>query len=587
MKRILGLVLGGFLFLSSQVVHATMTEAEPGLTLLSHYEFTELSEANRAKYLEALTQLMVKLEKRQEEMGVKYSTAANTQFNNWWSALIETAEAQTVVKKGAACIYAGGMSAYASSNRYTCLNNRKCEGKPKLIECNPLLFGEGACTEAKDGATARCVRNKKVSNADLAKILAAGEKRKEWDSFKAEFDAFCPGVLKRPKDINYKSCKLVEQELLAVQKEIDKVPAAAAVAAPAAPVDLKPEVSTGACGRAGSGSCMQCPPPDVVKEYRDVTAGDLGADKYSQLVRIMANACGVNNASDSGNGPSGVSAKTLDQMVKKFGLCGDADYEGMNKYTKTGYKGEEEDGKQKAIIESLVGGNSSAVKELAGGRWFNENSEAMQDYFGLNIKDARQVFCTSASPDAAVGILRGYPEFGFLSGTGVTGTELASILKDDKFLTSVPSSFPTQEWNNVDGPPVIALNKFKKQVARRQKLADCLAKNTQDPQRRKRLMLVNVPRTCNLETYTVDAANFGATLQKSVRENGVTCVVGLQGNPSGSCYQCDDGGCRCKGTAELKGPAKISSLRCSGPAPGTRHNTPSGNPPPGSSSGTN
>ena len=548
--------------------HAKIAEKEPGLTMLSHYEFVELSQAKRIVYIKALTKLMLDIEKHQEMMGVKYSNAMNTNFLPWFAALLETAEAQTVFAQGKACIFAGGISSYGSTNRLTCINNRKCKDRPNMIECNPMLFGAGACTDARDGATARCVREKKISDAELAQVLAQGENRKQWDEFKNQFDAFCPGVLKLPKDYNYRSCKLVEKQMLAVQKEIDKIPVTKQVAAgPPAPTEIVPKVTPGVCGKAGSGTCLACPAPSLVKDYKDITDADLGADKYSQLVRIMARACGVENAADSGNGPNGVSSKTTAQLVKKFGLCADSEYAGAGKYTKTDFKGEEADPEQQKIITALERGDSAALKELAGGRWLNPPyTDGFQDYFGIGIKEARQAFCSNASPDVAVNLFRGYPDFGFLSGSG-NSIAANQLLKDDKWITSIPNEISQQEWNNVDGPPIIAVNKFKKQVMRRQKLADCLAKNTQEPNRRKKLMMVEVPKNCNLLSSNITAEQFNANLSKIIgeSENGV-CVQDGSGKTPAVCSTCNEKGCGCTRT-DLTMPATISWLKCSS-APG-------------------
>src|SRR5690606_698825 len=123
-----------------------------------------------------------------------------------------------------------------------------------------------------------------------------------------------------------------------------------------------------------------------------------------QLMKAMASNCGVENKSDSGNNTSAVSAKSEAELIKKFGVC-------MESELNTGLSWEDkyENAKFKPLIVSLISGDASAHKAMSGGRWFNQHSEAFQDYFGLNARDARQAFCTGKSAEDSLAVLRRPP----------------------------------------------------------------------------------------------------------------------------------------------------------------------------------
>ncbi|MGE0761987.1 MAG: hypothetical protein AB7N80_01785 [Bdellovibrionales bacterium] len=533
-----GLVWGGF---SGKAFAAE----EESPILLSHFELAELKIEQRVKYIQALRQLMLDLEKQQGSMGIRYQTALNLLVPRpFWQTLLDTADAQTVVEKGAPCIYAGGFSTYAASKPLTCINNNKCEGKPKQIECNPLLFGTGVCTAAKDGATARCMRDKNALPVEeLARNLASASMANEWADFKKQFDAFCPGVFKNKKDINYKSCRLVEKRMNAIQKEIDKTPqrSTTSVAQAAAPVS-RAEVIPGACGsKAVSGSCMACPSPELytIRIEREVTGANAGSGKYGQLLKIMSKTCAVKN-DDSVQGPAGVSARSMDELVKKFGVCKDEEFPGAGAYAND---------KQKAQILALVNGDSAAHQEMSAGLYYkgpDGHSENMQDYFGVNVKDARQIFCTGGSVADSLAILKRGPDFGPEPDSGFT---------------------PMQK------------EQFKKQTVRRQQLAACLGKNMDTPARRKVVDLKYDPVTCNLEVYSANANEVGPTLVKLSRENSVVCLD-MPGGKTAKCGRCEDKGCPCAGDrVDPSAAAKLTVLKCPPPPSNARYNTPSGLPP--------
>ena len=536
------------LFSSLQAFAQTARPAADGPILYSHYEFSRLTEVQRIAYLKMIRELLIGMETDQTNRGVTYGNPRNAGLHPLFNVLLETADAQSNWIKGGTCVFAGGFSTYGQPRGRYCVNNRPCEDR-RQIACNPLLYGN-ICTRANDGATKRCEHDKTVTDEELAKILVHPNKREEWDAFKDQFDGFCIGVMKEKRDINYKSCERIEARIKALEAQIALIPPARPQGPPlvAPPAQVTYTQQRVDCAQPNIHGCLSCSGYTTATAVRELRRPDLEG-KYAELIDVMAGICGVNNAADSGN--QGVSAKTTAALIQKFGACKNLEYPGAGKFASD---------EQKAQIAALVKGHGSALQEAAGGRWYNPPyTEAIQDYFGISVREARQAFCTNRSASEAAQVFGGYPEFAFLSGTGAS-VDVPSILKDDKPLTHAPAWANEIRFQAMDGANAVdALNRFKSQYFRRQQLAKCLQANDTDKSRRQVNESRLVAPNCVLKSATVTGDQLESTLVtmfKEFRHVGIE----VEGQRAICCPSIDSQG---RPSCVIpKAAAKVSAMDC-------------------------
>lgn len=539
-------ILMGVLLSGSLAVAENENPPSPGVRLYSHYELGLLTVEQRVEYMRMLREVLKEAEKDQTNRGIKYGTAMNSEFHPWFNALIDTADAQTQREQGGTCVFAGGFSTYGAPRMRSCINNRPCDGNRAQIRCEPLLYGD-ICTRANDGATSRCdseLKKRNIDDAVLAAEISQPEKRPAWESFRAKFEGFCRGVLGSAKDVNFKSCKRVEARIKALEAKIAVPPPEPTVQAPA-PVPAAPQppviqrqTQRVNCDRPATHSCFNCPAPDRVTTTRAATEADVGTGKFAQLLKIMANACGVKN-DDSAHG---VSAKSLGELVAKFGVCSDADYGPAGNYAND---------TDKKLIEDLVNGNADAHQDMSGGLYHNKYSIAMERYFGIGGKDAREAFCKGGLEES-VSILRRAPMY-VTSGEGgsITGAEMAAAVDAKR---GAPMGANHREFEE-----------FKSIYLPRKKLAACVGRNSSGPGGRQVSATILLPKSCVLEHVTVNPDVLSHVVKQFVVEAGSTCIE-AQGQRPVRCDHFNGQALEC--TAQLPTvPARVSQLKCVSQAP--------------------
>lgn len=479
--------------------------------LYSHAEFLRLNQDNRVAYIQMIREILIDLESDQARHGTKYGRLEKL---NWLRAsLFDSAWAATVRAKGRPCVFAGNMSTYASTNPGTCVNEHPCGGDKRQIECNPLLFGKGLCVAAREGATARCLKNMKVNDEDLAKELSEPDRAKDWNEFKSKFDDFCADILNDRDDVNYNSCRKTSERIKALEAKLKLLPPASPQTVnQSAPAQL--QLVSGdqfLCEPEQNKGCLKCPPGISKSRTRPVREKDLSGS-YGDLLRIMAASCKVKNESDT------VVARTLSELVNKFGVCESSEFDGVS-IEKYGEKGDS------GVLKKLIAGDSEAHQELSGGFWNNANSQIFQRKFGLNIREARQVFCSSEGLDQSVQVLMAYPESYFAMDYHPTETDYREVLDSKGDLSARPKWMNSQnQVQSSVGDPLRELNQFRQQTRVRRNLASCLQKNDTDRRRRFRIENVRVARPCVVESVKVNHDQVNAALAQMLESGQGVCV---------------------------------------------------------------
>lgn len=169
---------------SKPVVRATETLE----TIRSFKEFSKLSAQKKELYVSGLQQLVLELERFDLDDKMEYQSADKKRASwNWIETLLPTADASAGDKR---CVYAGSMSELDINGRY-CLRPRDVSCAPR-IQCNPLVFGAGVCTQAGRSATLGCMRSAKP----LARIVSELQsKPEEWTAFRDELRGYCASPL--------------------------------------------------------------------------------------------------------------------------------------------------------------------------------------------------------------------------------------------------------------------------------------------------------------------------------------------------------------------------------------------------------
>lgn len=531
-------ILMGALFSGSFAFSEEAAVPPPSVRLYTHYELGLLSVEQRVEYIRMLREVIKQAEKDQTNRGVKYATAMNTEFHPWFSALVETAEAQTRWAKGATCVFAGGFSTYGSSKPKSCVNHRPCDGDKTQIQCEPVLYPQH-CTRASDGATARCdaeLKRRKFDDAILAADLSKPERRKDWESFREQFENFCRGVLSDSKDVNYRSCQRIEARIKALESKIAAKPPEPTVPVPpppsAAPRTIQRQSQRVSCDKPAVYGCFNCPAPDRIESTKTATEADAGNGKFGQLLKIMAKACAVKNDDYA----QGVSAKSLNDLVTKFGVCTDAEYGPAGKFA---------DDKQKKLIENLVSGDPAAHQKMSGGLYYNEYSIAMEKYFGIGGKDAREAFCKGSLAES-IQVLRRPPEYYSSGDINLNGRDFAAAVEAKR------------------GPPfgasVEQMEEFKSIYFPRKKLAECIGQSSGDGSRRQVSAKVLVPKSCVLEHVTVNPDVLSHVVKQLVEEAGSTCIE-AQGERPVRCDHFNGQALECNAQLPTK-VARVSQLKC-------------------------
>lgn len=581
--------------LSMAALPAPAQAAEESPKLLSAYELYKLPKDKAAAYVKAVRALIDEIEKEQSDRGMRYGTAQNLHPYLRW--LIEEANAQTEWISGGKCVYAGRISTYAASKTPSCINSWRCKGNPRLIECNPALFGDEVCVASGDGATARCMREMKLSDKDLVAQMYKDEaKMNRWDAFKDEFDAFCnkQNILNLPKDQNYKSCLKIKTRIDAITKELglqkpaikEEFAATPPKQEPAATQPIKPTTQD-ACTNKGENFCgMDCPQPDSQAARRPVELRDIENTKYAELLNTMQANCNVVNDSDKDVVRPMDAAATLDQM----GYCT------RDAYAR--YRLSIRDPEQDEIVSRLVKGDPSVNETTSGGLWFKPPySHAFASYFGLEQKEARQLFCSRKSSQEKlqyVMSLSDIPELGY--GMNPSKAEIDKFLKIPRQVEKLPEWAKGHWYDGVsDRDKLRELNRFMNQVFFRRQLVSCLKRTLNNPERGQIAYTSDVPKKCLADTYSISEGtpqqlgeqidfllkNYpNAYPQRSVclTAGGFTWRCHSCGNnPAGqfvcNCFEVSQG---VPHPASLI-PAQLTALRCGGAgAPSPATGTPAG-----------
>lgn len=514
-------ILLSFICLSQLVLTFTAfaKESQKPILLPTVYELRIMKSDRLKSYFKALRETMVDFEKDQNVVGTQYEAQM---IRNNLLELLSAANAADEQSKGSPCVYAGDITEYLSNERHSCKRPPQGNCEPNKVQCNPILFfnksGDPICVKAGDGATMRCQNSPELSDDLIGKKLEDENFKKKYDDFVTKFNSFCNNSNK-PVKYNAPSCKRIKDRLALFNSKLP-------VSVPVTPVPVTVTVANVEdLPKPTSSQTSDCAPKSNLGEPCKVQCPVLVPDnetKYGRLQTLMTKACGVSN-SDNVEKKKNAQEVSPEDMFYQFGACWN-----------TLHKTEE-------LPELLSNMDPSKFNELAGGSWLNSRSNAMLEYFGLNIKEARQIFCPynwkdSGKPDdeAILDILRTPIQLDQIDPSrpgpmsiaiqnfnykGNTDLELAKI----KAITSGAGLKPTSEAE---------LNKIKKTMEQRKLLYDCLSNKNKRLSCTSNKYQMTKNNSDMLLSYSLKTASLHAVCIQTTDNKNSTCVADHSGGTS-------------------------------------------------------
>lgn len=474
--RIVFLILIGI----SSVMSFAKKQGARELSLLSHFEYIQLSPSERTQYVRGLIEIYSLIEKRQLNQGIYHAQLRPSWF-------LQGAVAAVDEKNSASLCNCGGF--LTERDRSGLCKCQNCSTNKSQALCNPALFGEGTCVDKshKNNITQACEAQSRDKMDQIAARLVS--EKEDWDLIAGGLLNYCQGRMSTTE------CVAIEARVVALRA---KVPVGTVSSNPphvvnpaAAPEVSAPEVTSrfdkmqrikNVCGvkpsEALKESCVKCPNfgTPLVSSSSTGSARPSGAPaspKHTRFVKNIVDLCAVNNGSDDPKTRLKVVSEA--SILSQFGRCTESETGKLDDY----FTNNDHPRNVKGLIDELTQNKSQEAQKAGGGLYYNKYSEAMQSYYGLNVKDAREIFCHEASPDKVRSVLSGYPEFAFLYGsTKPTGLELKELVETKGPLKDMPMWAVTAgEWPSPDGDKMTSLQNFKLQYERRQGLLRCFNRN--------------------------------------------------------------------------------------------------------------
>lgn len=240
-------------FLFSTAAFARPVELKPATNLILSFEqWSKLSPQNQSYYLLGLQRIALDLEADDVAQHTEYQTAGleRRSYDVVMNLLVPNAIAGDANRR---CVYAGWISELDVNGRY-CLAPASTGCGRGQIQCNPLLYGAGKCTQTGRTATSYCNRNKKPIT-DIVKEIRAlrADGQAKWAEFRESVGGYCSSPRPSQKTV----CAMVRARVAELERVIGKgartspQPPVAATRA-AKPVDVE-RASSGAVAPAGPG----------------------------------------------------------------------------------------------------------------------------------------------------------------------------------------------------------------------------------------------------------------------------------------------------------------------------------------------
>lgn len=449
------------------------------LSLLSHFEYTQLSPSERSQYVRGLIEIYSLIEKHQLNQGIYHAQVRPSWF------LQQAIAAADEKSSPSMCNCGGFLTERDRSGLCKCQN---CPTNKSQALCNPALFGEGTCVDKshKNNITQACEAESREKVDQIATRFVS--EKEDWD--------LIAGAL-----VNYCQARMTSTECVAIHARVQALRAKAqsGIVSSNPPHVVSPNAGASAsvdseessrfdkmqriknvCGAKPSEalkeSCVKCPnfgTPVVSSVVALRPTSPPMSPKHARFVKNMADLCGVNNDSDDAKTRLKVVSEA--SIISRFGRCTESETGKLDDY----FTNNDHPRNVKGLIDELTQNKNQEVQKAGGGLYYNKYSEAMQSYYGLNVKDAREIFCHEAGPDKIRSVLGGNPEFAFLYGsTKPTGLDLKELVEIKGPLKEMPMwAVTASEWPTPDGDKMTSLQNFKLQYERRQGLLKCFNRN--------------------------------------------------------------------------------------------------------------